>query len=56
MWTFARMQPRGVRHKTEDVAEVGPVRLVWGTQTETRPSPQPETRSGTSADVVKLRG
>jgi len=54
-WTFARMQPRGVRHKKEDVADTGPVRLVWGTQTETQTSTQPETR-GTSADVVKLRG
>lgn len=32
-WTFARMQPRGVRHKKEDVDQAGvsgAVTLVWG--------------------------
>jgi hypothetical protein len=29
-WTFARMQPRGVRHKKEDVETAGPVVLMWG--------------------------
>ena len=30
-WTFARMQPRGVRHKKEDVDQnAGVVTLTWG--------------------------
>jgi hypothetical protein len=30
-WTFARMQPRGVRNKREDVdANAGQIVLVWG--------------------------
>ena len=28
-WTFARMQPRGVRHKKEDV-DNGEITLSWG--------------------------
>lgn len=51
-WTFAKMQPRGVRHKKEDVEQAnGPVMLVWGsdaTDSETEPVEQ------RSADVVKL--
>jgi hypothetical protein len=46
-WTFARMQPRGVRHKKEDVdAQGGQVVLVWGED-----EPQEPTKS---ADIVKL--
>jgi len=29
-WTFARMQPRGVRHKKEDVDNAGEITLSWG--------------------------
>ncbi|NBX10197.1 MAG: hypothetical protein EBR05_10435, partial [Marivivens sp.] len=48
-WTFARMQPRGVRHKKEDVEQQqGPVMLVWGQQ------PEPEPEKGEPAEVVKL--
>ncbi len=48
-WTFARMQPRGVRHKVEDVEQQGPVMLVWGAE----PEPEPEVKAK-PADVVKL--
>jgi hypothetical protein len=29
-WTFSKQQPRGVRHKKEDIDAAGPVVLVWG--------------------------
>lgn len=50
-WTFAKMQPRGVRHKKEDVEQQGgPVMLVWGDATiEEQPV---EVKQ--SADIVKL--
>ena len=46
-WTFARMQPRGVRHKKEDVdTSSGTVVLMWGD--EEQPAEQK------TADVVQL--
>ena len=50
-WTFAKMQPRGVRHKKEDVEQQsGPVMLVWGDATiEEQPVEVKQT-----ADIVKL--
>ena len=46
-WTFARMQPRGVRHKKEDVdTSSGTVVLMWGDDEQ----PQEQT----SADIVQL--
>lgn len=51
-WTFAKMQPRGVRHKKEDVEQAnGPVMLVWGSDATDSETEQVEQRS---ADVVKL--
>ena len=51
-WTFAKMQPRGVRHKKEDVEQAnGPVMLVWGSDSTDSETEQVEQRS---ADVVKL--
>ena len=48
-WTFARMQPRGVRHKKEDVEQqTGPVMLVWGNE------PEAEPVKTEPAEVVKL--
>lgn len=39
-WTFARMQPRGVRHKKEDVDTnqqgAGQITLVWGDEEQTK--------------------
>jgi hypothetical protein len=29
-WTFSKQQPRGVRHKKEDIDAGGQVVLVWG--------------------------
>ena len=46
-WTFARMQPRGVRHKKEDVDTGGNVVLMWGADEE----PVEEKPKG---EVVKL--
>ena len=46
-WTFARMQPRGVRHKKEDIdTNGGAVVLMWGDDEQ----PQEQT----SADIVQL--
>jgi len=51
-WTFAKMQPRGVRHKKEDVdQQQGPVMLVWGQQ-DGEPPDQAEPKA--DADVVRL--
>ena len=51
-WTFAKMQPRGVRHKKEDVEQAnGPVMLVWGSDAPASETEQVEQRS---AEVVKL--
>ena len=51
-WTFAKMQPRGVRHKKEDVEQAnGPVMLVWGSDATDSETEQSEQRS---AEVVKL--
>tara|TARA_R100001126_G_scaffold80263_1_gene48705 strand:- start:156 stop:485 length:330 start_codon:yes stop_codon:yes gene_type:complete len=51
-WTFAKMQPRGVRHKKEDVEQAnGPVMLVWGSDAAPSEDAQPTQRS---AEVVKL--
>lgn len=51
-WTFAKMQPRGVRHKKEDVEQAnGPVMLVWGSDATDSETEQVEQRS---AEVVKL--
>lgn len=36
-WTFSKMQPRGVRHKKEDVDNSGGIVLVWG---ESKPEPK----------------
>jgi hypothetical protein len=48
-WTFARMQPRGVRHKKEDVEPgAGAITLLWGGDT---PADEPRR---TPADVVQL--
>jgi pimeloyl-ACP methyl ester carboxylesterase len=50
-WTFARMQPRGVRHKQEDVQSAsGPVTLIWGQQPA---SPSAEEQKP-AAPVVRL--
>lgn len=49
-WTFAKMQPRGVRHKKEDVdQQQGPVTLVWGQQ-----DGEPPAQAEPKADVVRL--
>ena len=49
-WTFAKMQPRGVRHKKEDIEQQnGPVTLVWGAV----PDEQEQGKSE-PADVIKL--
>ena len=51
-WTFAKMQPRGVRHKKEDVEQQnGPVMLMWGTDANASEDTQAQQRS---AEVVKL--
>ena len=48
-WTFARQQPRGVRHKKEDVdAQGGTTVLVWGGGDDEAMPPKQ------SADVLKL--
>jgi hypothetical protein len=48
-WTFAKMQPRGLRHKKEDVDETGGVVIQWGSQVEAEAQPnKPE------ATVLKL--
>jgi len=48
-WTFARQQPRGVRHKKEDVdAQGGTTVLVWGGGDDEATPPKQ------SADVLKL--
>lgn len=50
-WTFSKMQPRGVRHKQEDVQDQGgQVTLVWGAI-----DPPAEQEQGSEpADVIKL--
>ena len=49
-WTFARMQPRGVRHKKEDVEQQsGPVTLVWGGVPDEQDQGKTE-----SAEIVRL--
>ena len=51
-WTFAKMQPRGVRHKKEDVEQAtGPVMLMWGSDAAASETEPVEQRS---AEVVKL--
>ena len=46
-WTFARMQPRGVRHKKEDIdANGGEIRLIW--------SDGEEAVEPKGADVIQL--
>jgi len=51
-WTFAKMQPRGVRHKKEDVEQAtGPVMLMWGSDA---PASETEPVEQRSAEVVKL--
>ena len=51
-WTFAKMQPRGVRHKKEDVEQAtGPVMLMWGSDA---PASEAEPAEQRSAEVVKL--
>lgn len=46
-WTFSKMQPRGVRHKKEDVEQQGgEVTLTWGQRNEEPPKK--------SAEVVKI--
>ena len=51
-WTFAKMQPRGVRHKKEDVEQAtGPVMLMWGSDAAASEAEPVEQRS---AEVVKL--
>jgi hypothetical protein len=52
-WTFSKMQPRGVRHKQEDVQDQGgQVTLVWGAI-----DPPAEQEQGSEpADVIKLVG
>ena len=48
-WTFARMQPRGVRHKKEDV-DNGEITLSWGGGDE-QVSTEAQTKA---AKVLKL--
>jgi len=48
-WTFARQQPRGVRHKAADVDAPSSVTLVW----ELQDDDQGATKQAT-ADVVQL--
>tara|TARA_R100001463_G_scaffold32903_4_gene73389 strand:+ start:54 stop:608 length:555 start_codon:yes stop_codon:yes gene_type:complete len=49
-WTFAKMQPRGVRHKKEDIEQQnGPVTLVWGAVPDEQEQGKTEP-----AEVVKL--
>jgi hypothetical protein len=46
------MQPRGVRHKKEDVEQQsGPVMLVWGNDAVDQ---QPDGEVKQSAEIVKL--
>lgn len=53
-WTFAKMQPRGVRHKKEDVEQAnGPVMLVWGSDAAGTDSEDTQAEQR-SAEVVKL--
>ena len=47
-WTFARMQPRGVRHKKEDIDQnAGQITLVWGDDQEVQEEPK-------TAEIVRL--
>ena len=56
-WTFARMQPRGVRHKKEDVdTNGGEIRLIWsdGEETPSTDAACQRKMQSKSADVVQL--
>ena len=50
-WTFSKMQPRGVRHKQEDVEGNNSIILMWGSDT-----PEGTTIEHDPADTAKLVG